>query len=76
MPAKAEVTLAVLGEKVDNLTEKVTAIHHTVCGNGKNGLVIEVDRLKQRQRIRDWVLGTVLVPLVLTIIGAVLSMVF
>ena len=71
-----EVTLAVLGEKLDHLTEKVTELHHTVCGNGKPGLKIEVDRLNQRQKIRDWVLGSVLVPLVLTVIGGILSLIF
>jgi hypothetical protein len=73
---KDVVTLAVLGEKMDNLTDKVNELHHTVCGNGKPGLKIEVDRLNQRQKIRDWILGSVLIPLVLTVIGGILTWVF
>jgi hypothetical protein len=69
-----EVTLAVLGQKMDALTEKVNELHHTVCGNGKPGLKIEVDRLNERQKIRDWILGTVLVPLALTVIGYLLNL--
>jgi hypothetical protein len=71
---KTEVTLAVLGERLDNLAEDVKDIKHTVCGNGKPGLKMEVDRLNQRQKIRDWILGTVLVPLALTVVGWALGL--
>lgn len=72
----SKITLAVLDTKLDHLTEQVDALHHTVCGNGKEGLVIEVDRLKQRQYIRDWVIGSILVPLIATVIGTIIAMVF
>lgn len=76
MPKTDPVTLAVLGAKMDSMQEKLDAVHHTVCGNGQPGLKVEVALLKQRQRIRDWIYGTVLVPLALTVLGWALSLLF
>jgi len=76
MPNKDEVTLAVLGTKMDAMAEKVDALHLTIVGNGQPGLKTEVALLKQRQTIRDWILGTVLVPLALAIISWGLGLIF
>ncbi len=68
--------LAAIAVHIETMQKQVEELHHTICGNGQPGLKIEVDRLKQRQKIRDWVMGTVLVPLALTVIGYFLTLVF
>ena len=68
--------LAAMGVQLTAMEKQLTELHHTIIGNGKPGLKIEVDRLNQRQRLRDWVMTIVLAPLVLTVIGFLLTLVF
>lgn len=68
--------LAVLMEQMNQVKNQVEDLHHTVCGNGQPGLKMEVDRLKQRQSWRDWVMTIVLVPLAIAVIVALLPLVF
>lgn len=56
-----------LSEKVEEIKEDVAKVDHTLNGNGKPGLRIEVDRLKQDAARRQW-LNRAIIGVVLTII--------
>lgn len=68
--------LAAMAVQLDIMQKQVEELHHTIIGNGKPGLKLEVDRLNQRQKFRDWVMTIVFVPLAIGVIIALLPLVF
>lgn len=68
--------LAAISVQLENMQKQIEELHHTICGNGQPGLKIDVDRLKQRQKLRDWVLTGVLVPLALSVAGLLFNWYF
>lgn len=54
MAKKTTITLATLDYKLDLALEKLIKHEEVLDGNGKPGLIIDVDRLKQEADSRKW----------------------
>jgi hypothetical protein len=54
MSQELVAALARLEAKQDAQTEKLERIDRALIGNGRAGLIVEVDRLKQSEERRKW----------------------
>jgi hypothetical protein len=72
VPPHPEPSNRVLSEKIDALHELVVEVDHAVRGNGKIGLVREMDSIKEWRTFVSKVFWMVAVPLVGTIVAGMI----
>lgn len=68
--------LARLDERTESMCERIEKMDHTLHGNGKEGLVVRVDRLEQGEARRTklfWILVTAVVVSMTTLSTAVVK---
>lgn len=69
--------IASIDVKIDNIKEDVERLTHTVIGNGQEGLVVQVDRLKQNEvhnkevRAKSLTFRAIIIGGLLTVVGSV-----
>ena len=66
-------TLDTLDLKLDIALQKLLKHEHILEGNGKPGLIKEVDRLTQLEEGRKWHIRTIWAALIASIIGVFLK---
>lgn len=64
--------MARMESKIDQLAKDMAEVkamhaqveehHETLYGNGKPGMVLDVDRIKQQRKLLAWIIAAVLIP--------------
>ena len=67
-------SLATLTTDVGHIKTKVNSMDETLNGNGKVGIKVEVDRLKQFKKLFLWIVGALFVGIVSYGIGYGISL--
>ena len=73
MAKKATVTLATLDQKLDYALEKLIKHDELFEGNGKPGMIKDVDRLIQVEEGRKWHLRTIWGTMIAALIGYIVK---
>ena len=68
--SEVNARLASINTKLDVIDSLETRIRHTLYGNGKPGLVMQVDRLDQQASRNRWFMRAVIVALIAVIVAA------
>ena len=63
--------LSSLEVKIDGLTDKLNKLDYTLYGNGKPGLIVQVDRNTQHIERSKWMMRAIVVAVVGLVVAAV-----
>ena len=71
--AANEIEHGIINAKLDNIEVKLDKVVNTVCGNGKIGLIIEVDRLKQTHNRNVWWTRILTIPVIALVVKMIID---